>query len=99
MDCITRKHLATISKIFNILEKEKDVKDLLLDVCTIKELESIYQRFKAAQMLKNGLSFNQIEEKTGMSSTTITRVSKCLKNGKGYNKLFNKYNLSIDIED
>lgn len=95
---ISKKQLATISKIFHTLEKEKDIEDLLLDVCTIKELEAIYSRFKVAQMLKNGLSFNQIEKLTGMSSTTITRVSKCLKNGKGYNKLFDKYKITIDTD-
>lgn len=99
MDYISKKHLTTISKIFMTLEKEKDVEDLLLDVCTLRELEAIYQRFRVAQMLKKGLSYNQIEKMTGMSSTTITRVSKCIKNGKGYNKLFDKYNLTIDIED
>jgi TrpR-related protein YerC/YecD len=98
MDCITKKHLTTISKIFTAFDKDKDMKDLLLDVCTVKELEAIYQRLRVAQMLRLGLSFNQIETKTGISSTTITRVSKALKNGKGYNKAFDKYNLSINVD-
>ncbi|QVK17332.1 DNA-binding transcriptional regulator [Mycoplasmatota bacterium] len=99
MNDISAEHLKTIVNIFNLIQGEEDIEQLLLDVCTLKELEAIFQRFKVAQMLKNGLSFNQIEEKTGMSSTTITRVSKCLKNGKGYNKMFNKYNFSMSIDN
>jgi len=98
MNDISNKHLETIVKIFSVFEGHEDIEQILLDVCTRKELEAIFQRFRAAQMLKNGMSFTQIEEMTGMSSTTITRVSKCLKNGQGYNKMFDKYNLSISIE-
>lgn len=99
MEDISKKHLDTICKIFASFEGEDDMRELLLDVCTHKELESIYQRFKVAQMLKNGYTFVQIENKTGISSTTITRVSKCLKRGTGYNKMFYKYHQSIDLKE
>ncbi|NLC94751.1 MAG: hypothetical protein GX676_03560, partial [Bacilli bacterium] len=89
----------TISYILSAFEDKSDIADLLLDVCTKKELEDIYQRFVVAQMLKDGLTFAQIEKLTGISSTTITRVNKCLKNGKGYNKMFDKYHLTIDYGD
>lgn len=95
----TKKHLDTISYILSAFEDKSDIADLLLDVCTKKELEDIYQRFVVAQMLKDGLTFAQIEKLTGISSTTITRVNKCLKNGKGYNKMFDKYHLTIDYGD
>ncbi len=99
MEDISKSNLETICKIFHIFENEEDLEQLLLDVCTRKELEAIFQRFTVAQMLKNGLSFTQIEEKTGMSSTTITRVSKCLKHGQGYNKMFEKYNCEINMNE
>lgn len=95
----TKKHLDTISYILSAFEDKSDIADLLLDVCTKKELEDIYQRFVVAQMLKDGLTFAKIEKLTGISSTTITRVNKCLKNGKGYNKMFDKYHLTIDYGD
>jgi TrpR-related protein YerC/YecD len=99
MEEISQKHLDEVCAVFTAFEGKEDMQELLLDVCTRKELESIYQRFKVAQMLKNGMTFVQIEARTGISSTTITRVSKCLKRGQGYNKVFDKYNLSIDIEE
>lgn len=96
---ISSRHLNKITEIFCKMNSHEDMQDLLLDVCTKKELESIFQRFRIAEMLKNGLTFVEIEAITGISSTTITKVSKSLKNGKGYNKAFRKYNLSIDLQD
>ncbi len=93
------KHLEEISNILSVFTNRGDLAELLQDVCTDSEISAIYQRLRVAQMLKNGLSFTQIEELTGMSSTTITRVNKCLKYGKGYNKMFNKYNLSVCIDE
>ena len=97
MDEINNINFEKVIEIFSSFKGSTDMEDLLKDVCTRKELESLYQRFKVAQMLRNGYTFIQIAEKTGISSTTITRVSKCLKNGEGYNKMFDKYNLSINL--
>lgn len=53
------------------------------DICTIKELQSISQRLKVARMLKENMTYTQIEEKTGVSTATISRISKCLHHGPG----------------
>ena len=36
------------------------------------------QRFEVASLLADGKTFTQISQKIGVSSTTITRVYKCL---------------------
>lgn len=97
MEDKSQKHFHEIAKIFTAIDTKEDMIELLLDVCTKKEAEAFFQRFKVAQMLRNGDTFVEIEDQTGISSTTITRVNKCLKQGQGYNKLFDKYNLSIDL--
>ncbi|ERJ13004.1 YerC/YecD family TrpR-related protein [Haloplasma contractile] len=84
-----------ICDIFSKANNKEDVLSILEDVCTTKELDAIFQRFKIAQMLRDGLTFSKIEELTGISSTTITRVSKCLKNGQGYKKVFNEFDIKI----
>ena len=48
------------------------------DICTIKEVGAIAQRLKVAKLLRQGLTFNVIAEKTGASTATIARVNKCL---------------------
>jgi len=71
------------------LETEEDCHDLLQDLCTKKEIEAIAQRVVAAQYLMNGKTYEQIIEFTNISSTTLSRVSKCVQHGKGYKKFVN----------
>ena len=53
------------------------------DACTIKEIMDISQRLKAAKMLSAGAIYADISRETGMSTATISRVSKCLEYGAG----------------
>ena len=53
------------------------------DVCTIKEIQDISQRYAVARMLDNGEKYQSIEEATGASTATISRVNKCLTYGSG----------------
>ena len=53
------------------------------DACTIKEILDISQRLKAAGMLSSGANYADISRETGMSTATISRVSKCLEYGTG----------------
>lgn len=53
------------------------------DVCTKSELASISQRLEVAQLLNEKMTFNEIAEKTGASTATISRVNRCLQYGDG----------------
>lgn len=53
------------------------------DVCTKSELASISQRLEVAQLLSEKMTFNEIAEKTGASTATISRVNRCLQYGDG----------------
>lgn len=53
------------------------------DACTIKEILDIAQRLKAAKMLRGGKNYMEVCAETGMSSATISRVSRCLEYGSG----------------
>ncbi|MBQ8295503.1 MAG: TrpR-related protein YerC/YecD [Clostridia bacterium] len=65
------------------LETEEEAEQFLNDLCTIKELESMCQRLKAAKMLLSGKTYNEIVEETEISSATLARVSKCVRYGDG----------------
>ena len=54
------------------------------DLCTIKELTAMVQRYEVADLLNQGHTFNEISEQTGASPATIARVNKCLQYGEGY---------------
>jgi TrpR-related protein YerC/YecD len=55
------------------------------DICTISEIQSIAQRLEVASMLRNGSTYQKIENETGASTATISRVKRCLNYGnEGY---------------
>lgn len=54
------------------------------DICTVKEVQAMAQRLEVARLLDEGCNYNEIEERTGASSATISRVNKCLLGGGGY---------------
>lgn len=66
------------------LKCERDVEDFFLDLLSTSELNSLAQRVNVAKMLMQGETYEQIITKTDVSSTTLSRVSKCVKNGNGY---------------
>jgi len=53
------------------------------DICTIKELQAMAQRFRVAAQLRENKNYNEIQADTGASSATISRVNKCLLYGSG----------------
>ena len=53
------------------------------DLCTVTELQAIEQRYQVATYLSQGMIYNDILEKTGASSATISRVNRSLQDGKG----------------
>ena len=53
------------------------------DVCTIKELQAITQRFQVACQLDADRNYIAVSDDTGASSATISRVNKCLQYGNG----------------
>ena len=73
------------------LETEEECERFLSDLCTIKELQSMGQRLKAAKMLLDGKTYNEVIEETDISSATLARVSKCVRYGDGgYADILNK---------
>lgn len=53
------------------------------DICTIKELQAITQRFQVACQLDAERNYLEVSDDTGASSATISRVNKCLLYGSG----------------
>ncbi len=60
-----------------------ECKKFFSDLCTIGELRAIQQRFQVACFLSKGMIYNDIMERTGASSATISRVNRSLRYGAG----------------
>ncbi|MFI3142173.1 MAG: YerC/YecD family TrpR-related protein [Clostridia bacterium] len=61
------------------------------DLCTIKEIKEMSQRLDIAFLLKEKLSYLEISNRTGASTTTISRINRCLNYGSdGYELAMSK---------
>lgn len=60
------------------LETPEEATALLRDLCTTREIEDLSQRLQVAALLSEGCSYADVIRATGASSTTVSRVSKCL---------------------
>jgi TrpR-related protein YerC/YecD len=79
-------HTEEIDKLFDAilsLETREECYKFFEDALTPREVLDIAQRLKAAEMLKAGKSYTEVCAATGMSTATISRVSKCLEYGDG----------------
>ncbi len=73
-------------ELISSMENAEDCRLLFDDLCTINEIEQMAQRVRAAKLLIDGKTYNQVIEETDISSATLSRVSRCVRHGKGYSK-------------
>ena len=72
------------------LKTPEDCQRFFEDICTIKEVQDMAQRLNAAVLLDEGVGYQAISEQVGISTATISRVSRCLNYGSG------GYRMAID---
>ncbi|WP_321971801.1 YerC/YecD family TrpR-related protein [Paratractidigestivibacter sp.] len=65
------------------LKTDDEVRAFLGDLCTAREIDDLSQRLEVAAMLQEGHSYMDVSRATGASSTTVSRVSKCLNGERG----------------
>ena len=74
-----------------LLEDEGECYSFFRDVCTQTELRAMEQRFEVARLLTQGMVYNDILERTGASSATISRVARSLNDSTGgYDRVFER---------
>ena len=75
----------------SLIETDEECRNFLRDLLTEAEIKEFSNRWRVAQMLNQKVAYKQIEKETGMSSTTIARIQKWLKQGmKGYQTMLLK---------
>jgi len=77
------KDLLDLYKAISGLKTKEETAKFLLDLCTPAELTAMAGRLKAARLLREGLSYREIYEKSEVSTATVTRVARCLTTGAG----------------
>lgn len=77
------------------LKTMDECSDFFEDLCTINELKAMSQRLVVAKMLREHKVYNEIADKTGASTATISRVNRCLSYGTdGYTTILSR--LDVD---
>ena len=71
------------------LKNEDEARRFFRDLLTETEIEEFSRRFEVAAMLDKNIAYTEIVKNTGMSSTTIARISKFL------NGVFGGYQLVL----
>ncbi len=65
---------------FLTLETREEVEAFLADLCTPSEIRAFVERWHVAQLLEEDeLSYREIAEAAGASTTTVVRVARFLK--------------------
>lgn len=76
-----KEHSDILYKTILALENVEECKRFFQDLCTVAELKAMEQRFEVALLLDEGMIYNDILERTGASSATISRVNQALHYG------------------
>lgn len=81
---MTKNHQAQSDMLYDAiltLKSPEECRAFFQDLCTIAELRAMEQRLEVAILLDQGLIYNDILERTGASSATISRVNRALQYG------------------
>ena len=66
------------------------------DICTVKEIQAIPQRLEVVKLLVENKTYHEIEDETGASTATISRINRSLNYGSdGYKLVLER--LGIDF--
>ena len=77
----TREQDDTLYQAILSLKDLDECRRFFQDLCTVSELRAMEQRMEVALLLNDGLIYNDILERTGASSATISRVNRALMYG------------------
>jgi TrpR-related protein YerC/YecD len=83
MKHVKQRDIDELYAVITKLESLEECRRFFRDLLTETEIHEFAERWKVARMLSQGVPYTTIEKETGLSSRTIARVHKWLKQGKG----------------
>ena len=83
-----------VKELFEAILSLKNEEECFLffeDVCTTNEILSFAQRYQVAKLLGENRTYQEIAEKSGASTATISRVKRSIDDGSGgYEMIFKR---------
>ena len=96
----TKTHTESVEHLFDAvlqLKTKEECYKFFEDVCTVKELLAIAQRYEVAVLLTEKMTYLNIAAQTGASTATISRVNRSLAYGEdGYSLVFERLGIGQD---
>ena len=68
---------------FKDLETKQELSKFLEDLLTEDEILDLAQRLKIAKLLLDGKTYDEIAEKVGTSTATVSKIGQVIKYGQG----------------
>jgi TrpR-related protein YerC/YecD len=65
------------------LRDREEAERFLRDLCTLREIHDLAQRWQVVRMLDAGRHYGEISRATGASTATVTRIAQWLRYGTG----------------
>src|SRR5699024_5795530 len=76
------------------LENREECYQFFDDLCTVNEIQSLSQRLQVAKMIKQDYTYATIEQESGASTATISRVKRSLQWGNdAYTMILDRMNI------
>ena len=76
---MTPSPTSSLCEILARIDSPESMQAALVDLCTPQELRALAERWRVAEMLDRDLSYREISAQTGVSTTTIGRVARFLR--------------------
>ena len=73
------KNIDDLITVLTSLQDKTTMTNFIIDITTPQERKAIAERWKIARLLhEDKLTYREISAQTGASTTTVTRVARCL---------------------
>ena len=80
---INKKALKQLYQAFSQIRSPEEAEEFLQDICTPNELQAMADRWFVVKPIKDEMPYRDIYELTGVSVTTIGRVARVIRTGRG----------------
>lgn len=91
IDKLRGEHLDQLFDAILSLKDKEECYQFFDDLATMSEIQSLAQRLQVAKMLREGYTYHVIVSESNASTTTISRVKRCINYGNdGYEMVLDR---------
>ena len=77
-DSLNKDGLRALAAAALTMKNEEEMRRFLIDLCSVRELNSLSQRLRVAELLDEGKTYAEMVAATGASTAIVSRMSRAL---------------------